>query len=368
MWIALSLLGFVLLIFVHEFGHFIAARFFKVIVEEFGFGIPPRIRTLFKQGGTIFTLNAIPFGGFVRLKGENSESQRERNAPGSFSRATLFGRSVILLAGVFMNFLFAVVVFAIGFSVLHWVPSYTSVEEMIKASAKGEIHFVPGVMIDEILPDGAAAAAKVPAGSLILKVDDTAVVTPKDVSSLQEGKKKITYTILRTPTTVVEEKITVTLKDGKSGVALRTYPRELSVPSHGLIASLGLSLRETWTVSRQTVIGIGQLLQTIVTDQRIPSDVKGVIGIARIGSETVQEGWVHYLRLLAQLSLSLAIFNVLPFPALDGGRLLFVVAEGIIRRPVNRKFELVTHAVGFGLLLLLILAVTYNDIVDLFWN
>ena len=368
MWIALSLLGFIFLIFVHEFGHFIAARFFKVTVEEFGFGIPPRIRTLFKQGGTTFTLNAIPFGGFVRLKGENAETDRERTAAGSFSRASLFGRSVILLAGVFMNFLFAVLVFAIGFSFLHWVPSYYTLEDMVDASARGEIHFVPGVMINEILPNGTAAIANVPAGSLLLKVDDTEVKSPQDVSRLQEGKSKVTYTLLSTPEATVEEKITVTLNEGKTGVALSTYPRELSVPSHGIGTSLVLALRETWLVSRQTVIGIGQLLHTITFEQRIPPDVKGVIGIARIGRDTVQEGWMHYVRLLAQLSLSLAIFNVLPFPALDGGRLLFVLVEGVLRRPVNRRFELVTHAVGFALLLLLIIAVTYNDIVDLFWN
>lgn len=368
MWILLSLLGFLFLILIHEFGHFSAARFFKVIVEEFGFGIPPRIKTMFIQGGTRFSLNWIPFGGFVRLRGENAENDAERFAPGSFGRASVSARSIILLAGVFMNFVFAVAVYFVGFSVGHWVPSYLSLDEMMAASARGEIHFTPGVMIDEVLPGGTAATAQVPAGSLVLKVDDKDVVAPQDVSRLQEGRSNVTYTLLRTPDAKKTEKVTVQLREGKSGVALRPYARELSVPAHNPVTAFVLAVRETKVVTEQTVIGIGRLVLSLVQQQRVPSDVKGIVGIAKIGRESVQEGWMSYLRLLAQLSLSLAIFNVLPFPALDGGRLLFVLAEAVLRHPVNRRFELTTHAIGFLVLIALILAVTYNDIVELLWN
>lgn len=368
MWIFLSLLGFILLIFVHEFGHFAAARFFKVIVEEFGFGIPPRIRTMFRQGGTMFTLNAIPFGGFVRLRGENTEKESERRAPGSFARASFIGKCVILLAGVGMNILFAFVVFLLGFGFSSWVPSYDSLEDMMAANARGEIHFIPAVMIDEILPGGAAAEAGIPAGSLVTKVNGVPVTAPKEVSDMQQNQTKVTYTLLETPEALEEKDVTVTLKEGKSGVALRTYAKELTVPSRNVFEVVALSTRETWTVSKQTVVGIGQLLKTLASEQRVPEDVKGVVGIAKIGRDTALSGWMNFVRLLAQLSLSLAIFNVLPFPALDGGRLLFVVAEGVIRRPINRRFELVTHAVGFAMLLVLILVVTYNDIVSLIWN
>jgi len=116
----------------------------------------------------------------------------------------------------------------------------------------------------------------------------------------------------------------------------------------------------------QTVIGIGKLVSSIVSTGKVPEGIAGIVGIAQLTHGAVQEGFMHYLRLVALLSLSLAALNVLPFPALDGGRLIFVLAEWISRRPVNRTFEVTTNAIGFVFLLLLILLITFNDIVRLF--
>lgn len=370
-WIVSALAFFVLLtvlILMHEYGHFWMARKAKVTVEEFGFGLPPRIKTIFKQGGTLFSLNTIPFGGFVRLKGENAETEAERRSPGSFANAGILARCAILLAGVFMNFMFAMLIFTYGFSIGKWVPTYTSFEEMRAAADTGEIHFLPGVIIDQVIPGGTALAAGVPAGSVLLKVDNESVTLPTDVSRLQEGKTKVVYTFLRTPHATEEEKLTIAVSGGKTGVGLRPYARELSAPTRSVAKAVTLSLREAEVMTVQTVIGLSKLAVSLVQHARVPEGITGIVGIAQLTHESVKEGWETYIRLVALLSLSLAVLNVLPFPALDGGRLLFVLAEAVFRRPLPRRFETTTNAVGFIILILLILVITYNDLIRLFWN
>jgi len=371
--VVISALAFFLLlsvlILIHEWGHFSAARFFKVVVEEFGFGLPPKCKALFKKGGTEFTINWIPFGGFVRLKGESAMTEKERRAKGSFGAAPIHARIIILLAGVFMNLLLALIIFTIGFSGGNWVPTYTTLEQMEEAGKSGEIHLVMSVLIDDVISGGGAAKIGVPAKSVLVSIDGEAITSVHEVSRLQEGKRAVKYAV----SSIVEGEVssevkefTVTLRDGKSGVVIAPFPLELSAPDRNVITAFGLALRESNVMMVQTVIGIGKLVSSIVSTGRVPEGIAGIVGIAQLTHGAVQAGFMHYLRLLALLSLSLAALNVLPFPALDGGRLIFVLVEWISRRPVNRTFEVTTNAVGFVLLLLLIILITFNDIVRLF--
>lgn len=353
------------LILVHELGHFLMARRAGVVVEEFGFGLPPRVKTLFWWGGTRFSLNWIPFGGFVRLKGEAALSDAERRQKGGFSSASIPARIAILVAGVVMNLIVALVLLLIGFSVGRWIPTYTTLDQMQAASDRGEIHLLLGVMIDEVLPEGTALGAGVPAHALLLRVDGTAVYRPDDVVKLQQGKNRVAYTVLTDDKT--ERTFTVPLEDGKAGVALSTVPRELSAPRRGLAEAAILSLRETWVVSVQTVLGIGRLVSGLVSSGHVPEGITGIVGIAQLTHTSVQQGFLVYLRLVAVLSLSLAALNILPFPALDGGRVLFVLFEAVFRRPIARRWELGMNSVGFSLLLVLILFVTLHDVIRLFW-
>lgn len=374
MTILISAVAFVvllsLLILIHEWGHYKAAKLFGVTVEEFGFGLPPIAKTLFRHDGTAFTLNWIPFGGFVRLKGENALTEKQRIAKGSFGAATIKARLVILLAGVFMNLMLALVLLTIGFSAGRWVPTYTSLEQMEAASAVGEINLELGVMIDEVVSGGNAAKIGVPSRSVIRLVDDKRVIRPSDVSDYQRNRELVTYTVsmvnndgtLQDETTEYE----VPLDDGKSGVVLMPYTVELSAPQRNVVTAFMLALRETKVMTVQTVKGIGTLFVSLASRGSIPDSITGIVGIAQLTHGAVQQGFMDYLRLVALLSLSLAILNVLPFPALDGGRVLFVLAELISRRPVNRQFELTTNAIGFTFLLLLILLITFHDIVRLF--
>lgn len=366
----LSALAFILLlsvlILIHEWGHFAAARKAGVIVEEFGFGLPPQAKVLFTQRGTEFTFNWIPFGGFVRLKGENALTEKERKAEGSFCSATVWQRIIILSAGVFMNFLLAVILLMFGFSVGKWVPTYFSLEEMQEAAEQGIINVELGVIIEEVISGGAAARIGIPEKSVLLRVDGIPIIDPADVLRIQEGKRRVTYELLTGEGFTEEVTMTVPLEDGKSGILVALFPRTLSSPDRTLWTALSLALREAWVMTGQTVIGISRLFRSLALSGRVPEGITGLVGIAQLTHASVQQGFMVYLRLVALLSLSLAVLNILPFPALDGGRLLFVFAEIIGRRPVNRRFELTVNAIGFFFLLSVIFLITFYDIVRLF--
>lgn len=373
MTVFISALAFILLlsvlVLIHEWGHFAAARRFNVEVEEFGFGLPPRAKTIFSQGGTAFTLNWIPFGGFVRLKGENALTEKERRTKGSFSAASVPARLIILLAGVFMNLLLAIILLTVGFSFGGWVPTFTSFEDMEAAAARGEIHLQMGVLIDDVSLGGGAATAGVPARSVLRSINGSTVTRLNDVTTLQEGKSRATYVISRIQGNEIleeTEEFTVTLASGKSGVVIVPFPLELSAPDYSVLKSFLLAFRETRIMTVQTVFGIGKLFTSLVSSGKVPEGIAGIVGIAQLTHSSIQQGFMQYLRLVALLSLSLAVLNVLPFPALDGGRVLFVLIEWITRRPVNRRLELVTNGVGFMVLLALIILITFHDIVRLF--
>jgi regulator of sigma E protease len=337
-----------------------------VTVEEFGFGLPPRAVTLFKKHGTIFSLNWIPFGGFVRLKGENLEREEDRTAPGSFSAAPIPSRIIILVAGVAMNFLFAMILFAIGFSVGRWIPTYLTYDQLKEAGARGEIHMIPSVLIEEVLPGGTAEKAGVPPASVLAKIDGKAVTDPEEVPAFQKGKSRVQYTLLTGSGFAKEVTMKVSVVNGKTGVSISAFPRELSAPQRSLPQAILLSLREARMMTVQTVIGLEQLFLSLASRGQVPAGVTGIVGIAELTHISVQEGFMTYLRLVALLSLSLAILNILPLPALDGGRLLFVLFELVRRKPANRRFEMTTNLVGFFLLIALIIIITFHDLVGLF--
>lgn len=355
-----------LLILIHELGHYLMARAFGVEVEEFGFGLPPKAKKLFRSGGTDFTLNWIPFGGFVRLKGENAIDVEERYAPGSFGHASILARILILCAGVGMNFFLAFSLLTLGFSVGHWVPNfYSSIEELEQAASRGEVTMKPGIYINDVVGGSPAAKAGIVKDSVVVSIDGQVVQKPEQLLEFQKGKKQVTYVLLEGKDRVRRE-VVVPLEDGKSGIVISAFAAELSAPTRPLGEAVKLALHETSFMSVQTVQGIGDLVRSLVTTGRVPKGITGIVGIAVLTYGSVQEGFMTYLRLVALLSLSLAILNILPLPALDGGRLLFVLVELFTRRPVNQRVELLTNTVGFFVLIALIVVITFNDVIHLF--
>lgn len=369
MTLLLSALAFFILItgliLIHELGHFVAAKKAGVEVEEFGFGLPPKATTLFHWRGTDFTFNWIPFGGFVRLKGENAVDESERRKKGSFARASILARCMILVAGVVMNFLLAIIIFLYGFSHGRWIPTYLSLDEMEAAAAQDEIQLQLGVFIDDVLTGGGAADAGVPAGSFLLAINDEPITHAEDVSRLQEGKRRVEYRYAATPDGSGAVVTSVAVDDGKTGVYLRTIPLTIASPTRSVAQAFTLAMRETGVVTQQTVLGIAKLFSSLAQKGTVPEGITGIVGIAQLTYASVQQGFMVYLRLVALLSLSLAVLNILPFPALDGGRLVFVLSELFIK-PGSRKVELITNTLGFGVLIVLIILVTLYDVFRLF--
>ncbi|MBI4975174.1 RIP metalloprotease RseP [Candidatus Peregrinibacteria bacterium] len=517
------------LVLAHELGHFIMARRAGIKVEEFGFGLPPRIWGK-KKGETIYSVNWIPFGGFVRMKGEDG-NKRSFKDERSFAAKPLRARVKVVLAGVFMNFLLAWILLTVGFS--FGMQPLFSPGDILPAVDSGRIHLAEGLKIKAIEPDGVFAkvgmkaddliilfngkivtsdfAAKflkdptgvykvkrdkevltyeikngavsdglaikfydfasfprvgvfgvdndsvaynagIRPGDIILKADNHNIYYVDELESIIRGKKSVEYEIYRNGG---KEKMILNFNLGRRVIISEVLPDSsaekiglherdtiLSVngkemndseelinfvaehqkdtlaylidrngerilyevrPENGKIGVLlselmnfgqgqGLSLYnvnltssiekiddekypfyvsvyksfgEMVKMSKLTVRMFGGVVLDLAENGKVPETVAGPIGIAQMTHVFVQDGIIALIRFMAILSLSLAVINVLPIPALDGGRFLFLMIEFIAGRRVNQKVESFIHIFGYGLILLLIVAVTYGDIMKL---
>ncbi len=340
-----------LLVFVHEFGHFLSARRLGVEVEEFGFGFPPRLVGR-KRGQTIYSINAIPFGGFVRLKGEDGQLGE---TPRSFTSVSIFRRAVIIVSGVAMNFVLTIVVFIIGFTV--GVPS------SVTSTLPGAQIRNQRIVITQVLDSSPAQKAGLRAGDTITAINGQKSTTDDDIRSVleaspgQDVQLDVTQSGEQRSLTVKPER----LNDesiGKIGAGLETVG-VVSYPLHWAVVN---GVRTTVSLSGQVVVAFGVFLQELMLRGHLSPDVSGPIGIAVITGEVTKLGFMAVLQFMGLLSLSLAVINVLPFPALDGGRLFFLLLERLRGRAVNRRFEAIMHNVGFALLILFVLAVSVQDV------
>lgn len=339
-----TILTFVLvlsiLVLVHELGHFIVARLAGVWVEEFGFGIPPRIIGK-KVGKTIYSINLLPFGGFVKLHGEAGDSKHK----GAFSNKRKEARLAILFAGVAMNFLLAVVAFGIVYSV-------TGIPRESKS-----------LKIIDVAPSSPAQISGLVPGNIIRKVGGEEVETSEEfISLIEQFKGKETRFELEGGTS-----ITITPREnppegeGPLGVAISSieiyYPPIWQRPFHG--AYYGFKDAIFW--GKEIVGGIGSVLSGL-TRGEAPRDLAGPVGIYALTSEVSKVGTLALIHFVGILSVNLAILNILPFPALDGGRVAFVLVESFFGKKVAPKVEAAFHTVGMAILLLALLAITARDI------
>ncbi|MCX6807808.1 MAG: M50 family metallopeptidase [Patescibacteria group bacterium] len=355
------LIVFSILIVVHEIGHYIAARLSKVKVEEFGLGLPPRaVGKTSKKTGVIWSLNWIPLGGFVRMKGQDDFSLAQSGDEDSFSSKSRLARACILISGVLMNYLLAVLLLAIGFAIgIQPLPGSTEYEDQaFKNPAQ--------IIISEIDQNSIAQKAGFQIQDIITDINGTKITTTESLQKmLQQAKAPLEYTIQRKQETlkfqVMPDKETH-LTGMKIDALIKINPVKMRVDK-AIIAGF----QETNRLAIATVKGLGALVVHIVQKLTIPEGVAGPVGIAGLVNEAAQHGLMAVIQLTALLSISLAIINIMPFPALDGGRLLFIVFEILAGgRKVPEKIESIIHLIGFFLVLGLILAVTWNDIVGLF--
>lgn len=327
------------IILAHELGHFFAAKISKVKVEEFGIGYPPRIWGK-KFGETLYSVNVLPFGGFTKLSGEE-DPQAERSLA-SKSRLT---RIFVMAAGAIINALLPILLFSIAFMVPHDV-------------ATGQI------AIADVAPDSPAAGAGLIPGDIILTINGQQIHSFNDITGIVSANlgKNTTIDILRT----TGETATINI-----------VPRENPPEGQGAIGiqSRALTAKKSEPFWRAIPLGVKQTFDTVVLFKDAilslftgTSQIQftGPVGIAQLTGQAAEAGFSFLLLFAGFLSLNLAIINLLPLPALDGGRIVFVIIEWIRGgKRIPPKVEGIIHMIGFILLIALALVVTYQDILRL---
>lgn len=409
----LTILLFILilgiLVVAHEFGHFITARKSGMKVFEFGFGFPPRVGGFYRDpetkkfvwiwgngnkkeqteeqkstlantvgGGerveeypsTLWSINLLPLGGFVKIKGENGEDIKDKD---SFGFAKAWKRIVVLAAGVTMNILLAFVILSVGFMIGLPTDLSTGIDPQAIVVEKAS------VVVEQVEDNSPAQTAGIQFGDKILRIGASDMNWFDGNNLLGEeinSRKLVNYINLHS----AEESSLVVERAGKNLVIKMTPEmiKNADTPKLGIaLADAGVirypwylaiykGLVATFVVLLNIFIGFYYLIKNLILGHGLVVDVAGPVGIASIVGQSAKLGFNYLLNVTAMLSLSLAAINILPIPALDGGRILFVILEKILKKPVPMKYEQVAHTIGFVLLMLLVVVVTWRDVAKLF--
>ncbi|MDI3496623.1 MAG: regulator of sigma protease [Patescibacteria group bacterium] len=373
-----------LLVFVHELGHFCVARYFGVRANEFGFGFPPRAFGFYKNKAgkwrkvvgkttyedleksedeslhpaplaTIYSINWLPIGGFVSIKGENDNGNTE---PDSFGAKKIWQRITILVAGVTMNVVLAWFLFSVGY--MFGLPQTTT-----DLSPRARVSEA-SVAIIEVMPDSPASQAGLQAGDLILRINGQEVGLESDVQNIigNSGEEPAQLLLKRGEN---EELITVKPEiNGEGRGVMGVSIMAAGTVSYPFFSAIGEGAKLTGLMLKEIFVAFGDLIVNLFSGNKITAEFAGPVGIANITGQAARLGFVYLLQFIALLSLNLAVINILPFPALDGGRIFFLVIEKIKGKPVRRDFEAIANNIGFLFLIALVLFVTYKDIMKLF--
>lgn len=360
MHLVLFILILVALIVVHELGHFTVAKLFGIRVDEFGIGFPPRLFGK-KFGETIYSVNLLFFGGFVRIFGENKEEAGTSHR--SFANKSRWIQGAVIVAGIACNILFAWVILSAGYMI--GLP--TSVEHQGLGTVSN-----PQTTIVGVLPKSPAEAAGMQSGDIVVSIDTPSNVhfTPASSGQTQDFIKEHQDELLSiTAKSAYGESHTYSVQaasgliDGKKAVGIQLDDVGFLRLSPPVALVQGAIL--TWNMTAATAVGLITFFGQIARGVADFSTVAGPIGIANIGAKAVGDGFSEALTLTAVISINLALINVLPIPGLDGGRLFIIAIEGILRRRVSDAFMMYLSIGGFGLLILLMLVVSYHDILRL---
>ncbi len=344
-----------LLVLVHEFGHFLAAKKSGVKVEEFGFGFPPRLFGI-KKGETLYSVNLIPLGGFVRVYGEEYHDTDKKIDKRLRNRAFVYKKpwqkSVIIISGILGNFLLGWVL--ISFLFTQGVPTPTD-----------------QVIVKQVRSDTPAKRSGFQSGDIITKIQ-----IHGKIYRLTSSSDLIKYS-----KEFAGEEVGVTVVRNNKALFLQTMPRKNPPAGEGPLGIIVTSfidkkyvwyeapfygLIEAFNITKAIVVQLSKTIFQLATLKKPDVEVAGPIGIAQYTGQAIKFGNNAVLELVALLSLNLAVINILPFPALDGGRLVFVVYEWVTRRRVNKKVERYTNLVGIILLLSLAVVISINDIIKIY--
>ncbi len=359
----------VVLVVVHEFGHFIAAKLSGMRVDEFGIGYPPRAATLGTIGDTTYSLNWVPFGGFVKIYGEDDSA---RTTPRSFASKNRFLQAIVLIAGVTMNVLLAYVLITAGLIV--GTPRALDPEEVAGAT---QVQLI----VANVLSDSPAASAGLISGDVIVSAVSSHDAWNPSVSPSTEAPTPESFTGFIGSRG--GETLKLSIRRGEADLSLTATPVRGIVETDpgryalGIeVATIGVipvAFSEAFTegalitaeIVRLTAVGLWQFFSSVFTLTANLGQVSGPVGIAGAVGTASAEGLGTLLSLVAIISINLAIINLIPVPALDGGRLLFVLIESVIRRPINPRVAQTLNSLGFVFLILLMLVVTAHDIFNI---
>lgn len=358
--IVIFIITLLVLVLIHEFGHFLVAKRFGIKVLEFGFGIPPGIWGK-KIGETIYSINWLPLGGFVRLLGEDEVDMVTVGTKGlhnrDFRAKSVWQRIAVVVAGVSMNLVLAWILFYAVIAAQNFRIIYPVLE--------------PGVYIAQVQKDFPAQQAGIKPGEKLISVDGQKASDIDAARKLIKSKEGLPVTLTlgdsdgNNPRQVNATPKKVD-KDVLIGVIFSPIPfRQYVTPTERIFSGITYS----WDLTRLTFAGLGKLVSQLLTGEfsQASQAVSGPVGLAVITNEILSSGGIGmvllpYLWFVGVISLTLAIFNVLPIPALDGGRLLFLVIEAITHKRVKEDVEKMVHQIGFIILIALAMLVTYSDI------
>ena len=355
-----------ILVFVHEWGHFKAARIFGIKAEEFGLGLPPRIFGFYKDKNgkwkkvkgneeildakdTVYSMNWIPIGGFVKIKGQDGESnvkvgEKEIDISkdnDNYINKPIWQRAIVISAGVFMNVVLAAIIFSFCFMI-----------GMPQEKKDGP------VQISHVNPGTPAESADIQAGDLILYINNTEI---KNIEEIQTIVKNSNNQELKIQIQRDEETIEKNIKPENNMLGIGLAYQKIIV-KHSFFVSIYEGIKFTGIVLKKIVFGLAEMIANLFSDKSVGVQIAGPVGIASLTGQFAQIGLVYLLNFVALLSLNLAVLNFLPLPALDGGHLLFLLIEKIKGSPVKKKLAMTIHNLGMYFFLFIFLIVTFIDI------
>jgi regulator of sigma E protease len=343
------------LVFIHEFGHYITAKKSDIMVSEFALGFGPKLISK-KVGETVYSIRSIPLGGFCNMVGEfpadDSMPKEEievydqaKDNGRLFTQKSAFKRLAVILMGPIMNFLLAALIFIFAFAIFG-VPTSTTEK----------------AFLGEVIPQQPAAEAGLRANDQILAINGQEIESWEEMSQLirNNNDQQIAIRYQRDGNTNTINITPVLSEDGERGV-IGVYP-QLVRESVSIGKSISLGLSQTYQVFKMTILGFVQMFRESSTE-----DIGGPIMIASIIGQAARVGILNVLNWTAIISVNLGIINLLPFPALDGGRILFIVIEMIRGKAVDPRKESFVHMIGFAILMLLMLFIIYNDLMRTFF-
>ncbi len=371
--IIIFLIILLVLVLVHELGHFFSAKRFGIRVDEFGFGFPPKLFS-FKKGETEYSFNLLPVGGFVKIFGENFEEadmlevgflDKDSGEKKDFSRSLVskpkYQQAIVLFAGIFANFLLAWLLFSVGF--MTGLP--TSVGSEPEGYSAKDVHLV----VLSVLPGSPAEISGLKSGDKIVYIRsgkmDTDSINPETIKSYVTLGKKIEIGYLRGKNTAYNM-VEITPKNENERYSIGISMDQIGTLKLPVLAAFWEGLVLDWSVTKGTVVGLYTLIKQGIMGTGSFDSVTGPVGMVSIVGNAYQFGFVYLLSFTALISVNLAIINLIPFPALDGGRLLFLLIEKIKGSRLNPKFANAANMVGFSILILLMLFITYHDVIKLF--